>query len=770
MNVKGSPMEPRKKKIFGIASVLLLILAAFVLEFGRKHWEDVKAYGNKVLARLRPLSVTVVSPMAGEVDVSANKELFVFFSKALDPSTLNDSSIILKNETAQIPAQISYVPAEFCVKIKPDFPLEAGKSYTLTLKGGEGSNKIKDTAGRVFSNDTSWGFTTALPKSLSNPANGPGGPILVMSSGSNGFSRFPVEILRAEGWNAFNAVDISAVKQGELSKYDVIILGDMILKPEMVQVLTGWVNNGGTLIAFHPDHQLANLFGIVPLGKSIAEKFLKVNTSFGPGIGIVNATLKFHGEADLYSVSKGTSVIATLYSADSIPTAYPAVTGREVGELGGKAFAFSFDLAKSIVYTRQGNPAWAGQARDGVKPPIRSDNLFYGNASFDPQPEWLDMNKVAIPQADEQQRLLTNIIVNGNYDGKPIPRFWFLPKGKKAAVVLTGDDHGFGATAPRFKHYMSLSPTNKKNAVENWDEIRSTSYMFSGTPLTNAQIAYFQNQGFEISLHLDPQCTNWTPLTLKSYFDRQSAEFKEKFPVVNSFCSHRIHCLSWSDWASLPKTEFSQGIRLDVSYYYWPDVWIKDRPGMFTGSGMPMRFADVDGTLIDVYQVPTQMTDESGQSYPYTINSLLKKATGREGFYGVFCANMHNDWIPSKSADAIIESARTFNVPVVSSKQMLEWLDARNNSRFENISWSNNQLNFSVVKDVKARNLKGMLPKTNSIGSVIALTRNGSSVQSVDEKIKGVEYIFFDAENGNYIATYSDPNGTRDKRLVKETK
>jgi hypothetical protein len=189
---------------------------------------------------------------------------------------------------------------------------------------------------------------------------------------------------------------------------------------------------------------------------------------------------------------------------------------------------------------------------------------------------------------------------------------------------------------------------------------------------------------------------------------------------------------------------------------------------MFTGSGMPMRFADLDGSLIDVYQVPTQMTDESGQSYPYTINSLLKKATGSEGYYGVFCANMHNDHVLSKSADAIIQSARSFKVPVVSSRQMLEWLDARNNSTFNNISWNNNQLNFSVFRDAKARNLKGMLPNTNSSGLIISLTRDGRNIQTTVEKIKGVNYIFFDALDGNYVATYGTPSGS-DKRLVKES-
>ena len=761
-------MVNRKRSIAGVVLLILFILSPFVFEIGRKHWEDVKSYGSKVLARYRPVTVSVASPTAGEIDVPVNKGLFIFFSKALDPSTLSDNSIVIRSDKAAVPAKVTYMPAEFCVMIEPDVPLEPGKNYTLTLKGGEGENKIKDTSGKVLMKDTSWRFTTASPRELANPANGKGGPILVISSASNGFSRFPVEILRAEGWNAFNALDVSAVNPAELTKYDVIVLGDILLKPEMAKELSNWVNRGGTLIAFHPDHQLANLFGLVPVGKSISEKFLKVNTNSGPGFGIVDQVMKFHGEADLYSVNKGTTVIATIYTSDSSPTAFPAVTEREVGTAGGKAFAFSFDLSRSIVYTRQGNPAWAGQERDGVKPPIRSYNLFFGNASFDPQPEWVILDKVAVPQADEQQRLLTNLIIAGNFDRMPIPRFWFLPKGKKAAIVLTGDEHGSGATAPRLKHYMSLSPSNKRDAVENWDEVRSTSYIFSSTHITNAQIAYFQNQGFEISLHLDPDCTNWTSSSLREFFDRQSAEFRQRFPVVSPFRTHRIHCLSWCDWASLPKTELLHGIRLDVSYYYWPDVWIKDRPGMFTGSGMPMRFADLDGSLIDVYQVPTQMTDESGQSYPYTINSLLKKATGSEGYYGVFCANMHNDHVLSKSADAIIQSARSFKVPVVSSRQMLEWLDARNNSTFNNISWNNNQLNFSVFRDAKARNLKGMLPNTNSSGLIISLTRDGRNIQTTVEKIKGVNYIFFDALDGNYVATYGTPSGS-DKRLVKES-
>ena len=58
-----------------------------------------------------------------------------------------------------------------------------------------------------------------------------------------------------------------------------------------------------------------------------------------------------------------------------------------------------------------------------------------------------------------------------------------------------------------------------------------------------------------------------------------------------------------------------------------------------------MRFADVDGTTIDEYQAATQMTDESGQTYPANVNSLLDNAVGPQGYYGVFTANMHTDLV-----------------------------------------------------------------------------------------------------------------------------
>ena len=55
-------------------------------------------------------------------------------------------------------------------------------------------------------------------------------------------------------------------------------------------------------------------------------------------------------------------------------------------------------------------------------------------------------------------------------------------------------------------------------------------------------------------------------------------------------------------------------IALDTNFYHW-GPWIKKADntwpmGYITGSGQPMKFARVDGTIVPVYQQLTQLVDE----------------------------------------------------------------------------------------------------------------------------------------------------------------
>ena len=207
------------------------------------------------------------------------------------------------------------------------------------------------------------------------PTDGPGGPILLVTSSANPFSSYYAEILRAEGLNAFATADVDTLSASTLSGYDVVLLGDMPLQAGQVSMLDAWVRAGGNLIAMRPDKQLYGLLGLTDDASTLSNKYLGVNTAVVPGAGITGVTMPFHGTADL-ATSNGAATVATLYSSATAATTHPAVTVRLVGIQGGQAAAFMFDLARSVVYTRQGNPLWAGQDRD-ANPPVRATDLLH---------------------------------------------------------------------------------------------------------------------------------------------------------------------------------------------------------------------------------------------------------------------------------------------------------------------------------------------------------------------------------------------------------
>ncbi|MDB6000069.1 MAG: hypothetical protein JWP52_1768, partial [Rhizobacter sp.] len=550
--------------------------------------------------------------------------------------------------------------------------------------------------------------------------------------------------------NAFAVADIATVTATTLAAYDVVVLAKMPLTAAQVTMFTTWVNAGGNLIAMAPDTQLASLLGITTLGTTLSNAYMGVDTSASPGNGIVSQTMQFHGTADLYTLN-GATRVATLYSTATAALTNPAVTLRSVGT--GKAAAFAYDLATSIVYTRQGNPAWASQERDGNLPK-RSDDKFFGAAAGDVKPDWVDLSKVAIPQADEQQRLLANLVTQMSLSRRPLPRFWYFPNAKKAVIVMTGDDHGNGGTIGRFNQFLALSPAGC--SVANWECVRGTSYVFSSTPMSDAQAAQFVAQGFEVGLHINTGCADFTQASLQAIYAEQVAEFQAKYPSVGPLWTQRHHCISFSDWDSAPRVQLGFGMRLDTHYYYWPPEWVGDVPGVFTGSAMPMRFARLDGSFVDNYQVATQMTDESGQSFPYTVDTLLDRALGTEGYYGAYTVNAHTDLPTEPAGDAVLSSALARGVPIVSARQMLTWLDARNASSFGALSFSSGVLTFTVTKDPAANGLQGMVPTRKGVALLSTITRAGSPVALTVRTIKGVEYAFFAADAGTYRATYAN--------------
>ena len=224
-----------------------------------------------------------------------------------------------------------------------------------------------------------------------------------------------------------------------------------------------------------------------------------------------------------------------------------------------------------------------------------------------------------------------------------------------------------GGTAGRFDLYKSLSPAGC--SVANWECVAvHVVHLSRRTPLTDAQAAQYTADGFEVGLHINTVCSDFTLASLQATYEQQVSVWQSAYPSAGPPVTQRHHCIVWSDWSSGAQVQLSKGMRLDTSYYFWPPSWVGDVPGLFTGSAMPMRFTRPDGTFIDVYLAATQMTDESGQSYPFTVDTLLDRALGAEGYYGAYTVNAHTDTVDLGRVDGGRQfRAGARNVPIVSA-------------------------------------------------------------------------------------------------------
>ena len=374
---------------------------------------------------------------------------------------------------------------------------------------------------------------------------------------------------------------------------------------------------------------------------------------------------------------------------------------------------------------------------------------------------WLNTTKIEIPQADEQQRLLVNLITLMNADKMPLPRFWYLPRGEKAVVVMSGDDHspGFapGGTAVAFDRFKELSPLGCD--VAKWECVRSTSYVLPDSVLTNAQAAAYVAEGFEVALHPIAGSCPTTPMTeaqLSAVFDTQLGSWAARFTNVPAPVTSRTHCVFWPDWTSAANVELTHGIRMDANYYHFPTAWIGSKPGFMNGGGFPMRFADQDGIPIDVWQQNTNMNDEATTAYQTHIETLLDNAVGPLGYYGSFGMNMHTDYpSPHGGADTIVAAAQARGVPVISYKQLLDWVDGRDASTIRGLSWNAGTLTFTTTVGAGANGLQTLLPTQGPSGTLSSISSGGSPVQYTVQVVKGIQYAVFGAATATYEATYS---------------
>jgi len=582
----------------------------------------------------------------------------------------------------------------------------------------------------------------AMVASMSGGVRGQGGapvPILVVLNdlAPNPFGRYLPEILRAEGVNSFEVVQLSAIDAPTLGAASLVVLAETPLTAPEATLFIDYVTAGGRLVAMRPDPQLHDALGIAAAAGTTTNGYVLVDQG-GPGAGLQNLTLPFRGVADHYDLDGATS-IAELYTTRTLSAGRPVVARQ------ARTAAWAFDLARSTAYTRQGDPTLAGVDRDLLPDPplVRTNDVFY---------QAIDVERVAIPHADVQQRLFVRVIAELLADATPLPRLWYFPGASRTMLIPTGDSHT-GATAP----FAALIA-----AVENVGA-RISLYLARDLPqFTDNPFATWLANGHEVGMHPYFAADGFEGNFVQGY-DVAEAWF-QSLPLTPSATS-RHHSIEWGGWVDPVSVMAARGIRMDLSYYSWgpalanPDV-TSQAHGYLNGSGLPMRFVTASGQVLSVYQQYTALVDEQllnvSGSYSENLSTNDALAVSRQlidasqaGGYSAIATQFHVDYYQfghvQPWVDGTLAYAAGQQIPMWTAQRWLSYTEDRAATAVSDVTWTpgTGVLTFSVAVPDGGEPQTVTLPTTFAGRTLSNLTLDGATVAPSLVMVNGRATQFF---------------------------
>jgi len=576
-------------------------------------------------------------------------------------------------------------------------------------------------------------------------------PILVLAT-ENEFGTYTGEMLKAEGFNEFcmDSLASQKVDKSYLKQFDLIILAESKISQSEKELLSEFVKNGGNLIAFRPDPSISELFGITPADGNVADGYITVDTSGTIGKSLTGKPMQYHGIADIYTVKEG-NTIATLVSGNQSTDLFPAVVSNNFGK--GHSVAFLYNLPKSIVLTRQGNPLFAGIEKDSI-PGLRGMDLFTDG--------WLDNSNNTINQADEQMVFLSHCIEEMSTYTKPLPRLWYFPDTLKCLVTLTNDGEYKSETdfEPQFQDVDSMGA-------------KMSIYIIGVDDVSREWVDKWTAKGFEIAGHPDDTREAGNPdwNNMDSVIKAKKSEITGKYglPIKTNVNHWFVWCGKDEngnpDFAAQARLEEINGIELDINYAHYD---IKSNQGKyflgpmgtnqgnFTGSGLVMKFADVNGKIINVYQqlnaVYDQQYNESHDPDGFfnCFKGLMDRSLHNE-VYSFISVKSHNDeyYFSKAPLMKMLAYANSNGIPVWTALELLDFIKMRDETRFSKLNWKGNSMSFIVKSSLDHQNvLTIMLPYTYNEQTIDSITLDDSFAEYIVRTVKGNQYAFLTLHPG----------------------
>ena len=578
----------------------------------------------------------------------------------------------------------------------------------------------------------------------------PPAPILILASDDD-FGTFTGEMLRTEGYKEYEIMSLFSddITAPFLLKHDIVILAQKVTGSAKGEVLRDFVNKGGNLIAFKPDFFLSDIFGITPLEGTISEGYIGIDTSVKEGRGLTSETLQFHGDADIYGVNRG-RIIAALFTDSFTKSEYPALISCDYGK--GKAYAFTYNLPESIIYTRQGNPSFAGIEKDGING-LRAMDLFTDG--------WLDTSKNTLNQADIQMNLLSHCIEAIAENRKPLPRLWYFPDALKSLVTLTNDGE-----------YRSETDFEAQFSDIDSAGAKMTLYILETDKVSKEWVDKWTANGFEISGHPDNTKEAGSPawLNMNNALSMKKKEISDLYGIeMKTIVNHwfvwcGVDSAGNPEFAAQAKIEAGHGLELDINYAHYDNGSNQGHflgsqgftHGNFTGSGLVMKFATSKGEILDIYQhlnnVYDQQYNENNdpEGFFNCFKGLMDRSLNDEA-YTFISVKAHNDeyYFSKDPLMKMIQYSKKNGIPVWTALKLIDFIKMRDEASFSNTIWSNNSLSFSLISSLKHSNgLTITVPNSFRNKKITGITKNGNDVSFIVREVKGLDYAFLTVEAG----------------------
>jgi hypothetical protein len=522
--------------------------------------------------------------------------------------------------------------------------------------------------------------------------------IFLVSTAVRDDAPFLAEILTAFGLCFHEQMPLPRALEEARPGQDVLVLS----RAEASGALKEFLRAGGRAVAFLPESSLEELAGMARMDER--EGFSRVRFVQPVCRGARGEALWTHGARRVYEAAEAATtctLLAHSFEAENTALPLPAITEHSIGV--GTLVIYAYDLVACITRLRQGYPERANFLPPGQLTPRLA---FLQTPNPPPDTFWR-------PTADLHALAFCGVVKRLLERSAPVPELWHLPGGADGLLIFSGDEDA----APLGNDEEMMGDIERYAAAMNL-------YIFPGdTSMTKEAHEVFSERGHHISVHPYLSDTAGEPPAKQiAEAESQVRLFREKFdqPVRTV----RNHSYMWPGYLELPELWEKLNIGMDCNS---TSTLRGDSPawGPYAklNAAMPLRFRREDGTLIDVFQQPTQINDDllfhptseksiqfSPEEADAVFERLLDDATRVD--HSPICVNFHpSNYVQFSAAPAhrLLSRANAMNLPTWTVDRWHRFWRARSSWRFQEVQWDGNLLRIQLGGEA-CDNLVAMLP------------------------------------------------------------